>query len=92
MQKKILFVLCLLTGLMFINGGLDKFFHYMPVPKDMPEKMVKAGMAFMEISWLMPLVGAAELVGGILLIFPRTRALGVLVIIPVLSGILLTNI
>jgi len=88
MQKKILFVLCLLTGLMFINGGLDKFFHYMPVPKDMPEKMVKAGMAFMEISWLMPLVGAAELVGGILLIFPRTRALGVLVIIPVLSGIL----
>lgn len=92
MQKKILFVLCLLTGLLFINGGLDKFFHYMPVPKDMPEKMVRAGMAFMEISWLMPLVGAAELIGGILLIFPRTRALGVLVLIPVLSGILLTNI
>ena len=92
MKSKILFVLCLLTGLLFINAGLDKFFHYMPVPKDMPEKMVKMGAAFMEIGWLLPLVGAAEIVGGLLLIFPKTRAFGVLVIVPVLTGILLTNI
>jgi uncharacterized membrane protein YphA (DoxX/SURF4 family) len=92
MKAKVLFVLCLLTGLMFINAGLDKFFHYMPVPKDMPEKMVKAGMAMMEISWLMPLVGAVEAIGGLLLIFKKTRALGAIVILPVLVGILLTNI
>lgn len=92
MKNKILFVLCLLTGLMFMNAGLDKFFHYMPIPKDMPEKMVKAGMAFMEIGWLMPLVGAAEVLGGLLLIIPRTRALGAIVILPVLIGILLANI
>ncbi|MDR6340096.1 putative membrane protein YphA (DoxX/SURF4 family) [Filimonas zeae] len=92
MKAKILFVLCLLSGLMYINAGLDKFFHYMPMPKDMPEKMVKAGMAFMEIGWLMPLVGAIEVLGGALLIFKRTRALGALVILPILAGILLTNI
>ena len=92
MKNKILFVLCLLTGLMFMNAGLDKFFHYMPIPKDMPEKMVKAGMAFMEIGWLMPLVGAAEVLGGLLLMIPRTRALGAIVILPVLIGILLANI
>ncbi|HEY8920892.1 MAG TPA: DoxX family membrane protein [Chitinophaga sp.] len=92
MKSKILFVLCLLAGLMFINAGLDKFFHYMPVPKDMPEKMVKAGMAFAEIGWLMPLVGAIEILGGLLLIFSRTRALGAIVILPVLTGILLANI
>lgn len=92
MKSKILFVLCLLCGLMFINAGLDKFFHYMPMPKDMPEKMVKVMMAFKEISWLMPLVGAIELIGGLLLIFPRTRALGAIVILPVLTGILLTCI
>jgi len=92
MKAKVLFVLCLLTGLMFLNAGLDKFFHYMPVPKDMPEKMVKAGMAMMEISWLMPLVGAVEAIGGLLLIFKKTRALGAIVILPVLVGILLTNI
>lgn len=92
MKRKILFVLCLLTGLMFINAGLDKFFHYMPIPKDMPEKMVKAGMAFMEIGWLMPLVGTVEIIGGLLLIFKRTRALGAIVLLPVLTGILLANI
>jgi len=92
MKNKILFVLCLLTGLMFINAGLDKFFHYMPVPREMPEKMVKAGMAFAEIGWLMPLVGSIEILGGLLLIFNRTRALGTMVILPVLTGILLTNI
>lgn len=92
MKAKVLFVLCLLTGLMFLNAGLDKFFHYMPVPKDMPEKMVKSGMAMMEIGWLMPLVGAVEVIGGLLLIFKKTRALGAIVILPVLVGILLTNI
>lgn len=92
MKAKILFVLCLLTGLLFINAGLDKFFHYMPMPKDLPEKMVKVGMAFTEIGWLLPLVGAVEVLGGLLLLFPRTRALGAIVILPVLTGILLANI
>ena len=92
MKAKILFILCLLAGLMFINAGLDKFFHYMPVPKEMPEKMVKAGTAFMEIGWLLPLVGAIEIIGGLLLVIPRTRALGAIVILPVLTGILLANI
>jgi uncharacterized membrane protein YphA (DoxX/SURF4 family) len=91
-KNKILFVLCLLTGLMFINAGLNKFFQYMPMPKDMPDKMVKVGMAFAEIGWLMPLVGAFEVIGGLLLIFPRTRALGAVVLVPILTGILLANI
>ncbi len=92
MKAKILFVLCLLAGLLFINAGLDKFFHYMPMPKDMPEKMIKAGMAFAAIGWLMPLVGSIEIIGGLLLVLPRTRALGAIVILPVLTGILLANI
>jgi len=91
-KNKILFVLCLLTGLMFINAGLNKFFQYMPMPKDMPDKMVKVGMAFAEIGWLMPLVGAFEVIGGLLLIIPRTRALGAVILVPILTGILLANI
>jgi uncharacterized membrane protein YphA (DoxX/SURF4 family) len=92
MKSKILFVLCLLAGLMFINAGLNKFFNYMPVPKEMPEKLVKMGMAFAQIGWLMPLVGSMEILGGLLLIFPKTRALGAIIIVPVLTGILLANI
>src|SRR6185437_14963499 len=92
MRSKILFVLCLLAGLTFINSGLDKFLHYMPVPKQMPEKVIKAGMAFMAIGWVLPLVGSAEIIGGTLLIFRKTRALGAVILLPVQAGILLANI
>jgi hypothetical protein len=35
----------------------------------------------------MPLVGIVEVVGGLLFIFPKTRALGAIVILPVMVGI-----
>ncbi|MCF6405355.1 DoxX family membrane protein [Chitinophaga filiformis] len=92
MKKKILFVVSLLFGLMFINAGLNKFLNYMPPPKDMPENMMKVMGAIMQITWLMPLVGIAEIVGGILFIFPKTRALGALIILPVMVGVMLTTI
>ena len=44
MKNKILFVVSLLFGLMYINAGLNKFLNYMPMPKDMPEKMLKVMM------------------------------------------------
>ena len=91
-RSKILFAVSLLFGLFFINAGLNEFFHYMPVQKDLPEQMIKAFGAFMEIGWVMPLVGIAEVIGGLLIITPRTRALGVLIIFPVMIGIFLTNI
>jgi putative oxidoreductase len=56
MKKKILFIFSLLFGLMFINAGLNMFFHYMPMPKDMPEKMVTLMKNFVGIGWLMPLL------------------------------------
>src|SRR5690606_27009293 len=87
--KTILFVL---FGLLLMNGGLSKFLHYMPVPEGLPEELVKDNAAFAEISWLMPLVGFAEILGGLLILFPKTRALGVLVVFPVMVGVLLTHL
>jgi len=92
MKNKILFIVCLLFGLMFINAGLNKFLNYMPVPKDLPESMMKVMGAMMQISWLMPLVGIIEITGGILFIIPKYRALGAIIILPVMVGIVLLNI
>ena len=92
MKNKILFIACLLFGLMFINAGLNKFLNYMPVPKDMPPNAMAMFGAIMQIKWLMPLIGIAEIVGGILVIIPRFRALGAVIIFPVMVGILLTVI
>jgi uncharacterized membrane protein YphA (DoxX/SURF4 family) len=92
MKKKILFGVSLLFGLLFINSGLNKFFNYMPMPKDMPEKMMKVMGAFMEIGWLFPLIAIAEITGGILFLTNKFRALGAIILFPVLVGILLTHI
>lgn len=89
-MKYVKFILCLLFGLMFINAGLDKFLHYMPMPTP-TEEQKKLFAAFAEISWLMPLVGTVEIVGGLLFIAPKTRALGAIVILPVLVGIVIHN-
>jgi uncharacterized membrane protein YphA (DoxX/SURF4 family) len=91
MKSKILFVFSALFGLMFINAGLNKFFNYLPMPENMPEKLQKTFNAFVQIGWLMPLVGVAEIIGGILFIIPKTRALGAIIVLPVMVGILLTN-
>lgn len=92
MKSKILFVVSLLFGLLFINSGLNKFFNYMPMPEDLPENLMKVMEAFTTIGWLMPLVGIVEIIGGILIIPSKFRALGAIIIFPVMIGIVLTHI
>ncbi|OYW80565.1 MAG: DoxX family protein [Sphingobacteriia bacterium 28-36-52] len=87
MKQKIFTVATVLFALMFINGGLNKFFNYIPVPPDLPAEMVKVNTALMEIVWLMPLIAIVELIGGILLLFPKLRALGAIMIFPIMVGI-----
>jgi len=92
MKKKVIFAVNLLFGLVFINAGLNKFFNYMPVPEDLPEKLIAMSTAMTEIGWLMPLIAVAEITGGILFISEKFRAFGAVVIFPVMLGIILTHI
>jgi putative oxidoreductase len=92
MKNKILNIVAALFGLLLINGGLNKFLNYMPVPENLPPALIKDSVALLEIEWLMPLIGIAEVIGGLLIIVPRTRALGALVVFPVMVGVLLTHI
>jgi uncharacterized membrane protein YphA (DoxX/SURF4 family) len=63
----------------------------MPPPENMPESLQKAFGAFMQIGWLMPLVGVVEVIGGILFIIPKTRAFAAVMVFPLMVGIMLTN-
>jgi uncharacterized membrane protein YphA (DoxX/SURF4 family) len=93
MKSKIITVFAVLFGVFLLNAGLNKFFEYMPMPKpeEMPAKMLEAMGAFKTLTWLMPLVGVAEIIGGLFCIWPRTRALGAIILLPVMVGIVLTN-
>ncbi len=73
---------------MFINSGLNKFLNYIPVPEDLPAGTMAMFLAMTSISWMIPLIGVAEIAGGILVIIPKVRALGAIVLVPVMIGIL----
>lgn len=88
MKNKIQFVVCLLMGIVFINAGLNKLLNYIPVPDNMPEDTMRMIKAMEEITWLMPLLGITEIIGGILFIIPRFRPFGAVFITPIMVGIL----
>ncbi|MEX0290038.1 MAG: DoxX family protein [Flavobacteriaceae bacterium] len=91
MKNKILLVLSILFGLMFVNSGLNKFLNFMPVPEDMPESLTKLIGALTDISWFLPLLGVVEILAGLLFMIPKFRALGAVMMFPIMVGIMLTH-
>lgn len=91
MKNKILNVVCILFALMMVNSGLNKFFNYMPMP-ELSEEMIQVFGALMTLKWILPLVAIVEIVGGALFALPKYRALGALVILPVMVGIVVHHL
>ena len=92
MKKIVQNIVSLIAGLMFVNAGLNKIFKYIPVPDDLPEQLVQMNTAMTEIGWLLPLVAIAEIIGGVLFIIPRFRALGAIILFPVMLGIMIIHL
>jgi uncharacterized membrane protein YphA (DoxX/SURF4 family) len=91
-MKIFTFIICLLFGLVFIFAGIGKFYNFAGEQKDTPARMLEIFNALKTVGWVLPLVGIAEIVGGFLFIIPRTRPLAALILLPILAGILLTNL
>lgn len=87
-MKIVKLIVCILFGAMFVFAGTNKLFNYMPPPKLTPEQMETFG-AIAKLKWLLPLLGVIETLGGILFAIPKTRALGAIVVFPVMVGIFL---
>jgi uncharacterized membrane protein YphA (DoxX/SURF4 family) len=90
MKNKILTALSIVVGLMLVNSGLNKFFDYMPM--EMAEDATAVINSFIASKWLWPLVAVVEIIGGILFVYPKTRALGAIALLPITIGILLFNL
>ncbi|GBF22330.1 MULTISPECIES: DoxX family protein [Arenibacter] len=91
MKNKILTGLSILFALMMVNSGLNKFFNYMPMPV-MSEEMMQIMGGFLTIKWILPLVAVVEIIAGAFMAMPKTRALGVIMIFPVMVGILVHHL
>jgi len=86
MQDKIFAGISIIFGLMMCNSGFNKFFNYMPLP-ELPEVAMNSLNDLMNSGWVWPLVAIAEIVGGLLLLSKKTRALGAVILTPIVIGI-----
>jgi len=92
MKQKINLILSILFGGLLANTGLNKLLpkdlKYMPKPEMLDA--AKATMrALVESGWIWEMIGISQIIGGILLMIPRFRALGSIVLLPVNIGIFL---
>lgn len=92
MNKKMIFTIVAgLLAFLMVFSGANKLFHFMEIP---PPKSAE-GMAFMMGmfgSYLGTFVAIVEIIGGILVVIPKTRAVGALVLLPVVVNILLFHL
>lgn len=91
MKKYIILIAVWIVAIQFIIFGANKFllFFNAPPPND-PQAL--AFMQGMFGSYLGKLVGLTEIVGSILLVLPRTRFMGLLLLIPVMLNIVLYHL
>jgi putative oxidoreductase len=91
MKKYILLVAVWIVAIQFTIFGANKFllFFNAPPPNDAQALAFMQGMFG---SYLGKLVGLTEIVGSLLLVFPRTRFMGLLLLIPVMLNIVLYHL
>jgi putative oxidoreductase len=76
----------ILLGLLFAGFGIAYFLKLMPAPKDLNADEVSFMTLFGSTGYL-TFVKVCEVVFGILLLIPRTRALGLILIAPIVVNI-----
>jgi putative oxidoreductase len=82
-------------GIFFIYKGVDKHFinncSFLEANKNIPENYKNLITALCQ-SGFMIIVGLIEIIAGLLMIFPKTRFAGVLMILPVITTIFLFHL
>ncbi|MCU0444277.1 MAG: hypothetical protein MUE85_05115 [Microscillaceae bacterium] len=86
MQKMLATSTRILLALPMIVFGLNKFFWFAPVPPPAGPQ-AQAFLTAMFSSYLGSAVGATEVVGGLLLLFPQTAFVGLLLLAPIIFNI-----
>lgn len=87
-MKNIEWLLKILLAIMMIVFGLNKFLGFLETPPpEGPEAQAFLGAMF--TSYLGKLVAVIEVVGGLLLLIPRTTFIGLLILAPVILNIII---
>ena len=88
-MKRLSHVAASLLCLLFITFGLNFFLKFLPMPPAPPEGTPPAlFMAALFPTGYLAFVKCLEILGGLLVLIPRTRNLGLLVLGPIIVNIL----
>lgn len=90
-MKIVTTIVRVLLGLMFTVFGSNIFLHFIPMPEQKPSLATDFSKALME-SHYMYVVGALQVLGGLLLLIGRFVPLGLTLLGPVIVNILLFHI
>src|SRR6266436_8834087 len=80
-------IACSLLGLVFVVFGSNMFLHFIPMPPP-PEGPARDFMTALFLSHYLYVVGAFQVVGGVLLFTGRWTPLGLVLVGPVIVNIL----
>ena len=81
-------VVATLLGLLFIMSSVMVLFNLAPMPEIPPESLVGKFMSVFGSTGYMTLIKVLELTGGILVIIPKVRNLGLLILGPIILNML----
>ncbi len=84
------FLVVLVFGLMMTNSGVNKFLGYMPHPPLEPGARALAD-AFTATGYMWPAIAIAEIIGGLLVLTKRFRAVGAILLMPITINVLLLD-
>ena len=82
MNKKVDLGLRILTGLMLVVFGANKFFNFMPQPEPTPELGAAFG-ALMGTAFILPTVAVVEIIVGLSLLTNKFTSLMLVVLVPI---------
>ncbi len=90
-MNKITLIVRIILGALLLVFGLNKFLGFMPMPEFSPE-MGAFMTALSATGYLMNLVGAIEVIAGILILTNKYLALGLVLIFPVMLNAFLAHL
>lgn len=88
-MKKAQMIAGALLGLLFLTFGSNFFIGFIEIPPP-PEDSYAAGfMGAMYMTGMLAFVKTLQIIGGVLVAIPKTRAIGLLILTPIIINIVL---
>lgn len=91
MKDKIFLGIQILSGLMLVVFGLNKFLHFMPMPPASPE-MGEYMKALFATGFIFPIIAVIEILAGLAFIANKFTALMAVIVMPVMLNALLAHL